>query len=327
MSLKKIVAQIKNHDNFLVSSHVNMEGDALGSELAFSRLIKLLGKNAVIVNEDKLPYGYGFLPGVNTIKKYKDNLKGVKFDCFVVLDCSDIKRTGEVYRMNNEGKPVLNIDHHISNTKFGTFNWIDPYVSSACEMVYQLYKKMRVKLDKEAALCLYAGIVTDTGSFRYSNTTSTTHEAAAELLNFGIDVVGVYKNIYGNLPFNELQLVAHVLGEMKRRNNGRVIWFEAPASLLKKYKARYIDLTDHVMNFGRAIEGAEVVVLFKENLGVKNEVRVNFRSQGSIDVNAIAQSLGGGGHRTASGCTIHGKLSDVRRQVMKQIDKALEKLS
>ncbi|MFA5155861.1 MAG: bifunctional oligoribonuclease/PAP phosphatase NrnA [Candidatus Omnitrophota bacterium] len=325
MGLKKIVAQIKNHNNFLISSHVNMEGDALGSELAFGRLIKLLGKNAVIVNEDKVPYGYGFLPGINGIKKYKDNLKGIKFDCFVALDCSDIKRTGEVYRMNKENKPVLNIDHHISNTKFGTFNWVDPYASSACEMVYELYKKMKVRLDKDAALYLYAGILTDTGSFRYSNTTAATHKIAAELLGFGINVVEVYKNVYGNLPFNEMKLVTHILNNIKRRNNGKVVWFEADSRLLKKYKAQYVDLTDYVMNFGRAIDGVEVVVLFKENLGVKNEVRVNFRSQGKIDVNAIAQGFGGGGHRGAAGCTLHGALAGIKKQVLKKVDAAFAK--
>ena len=115
MGLKKLIAQIKNHDNFLITSHVNLEADALGAELAFLKLLKLLGKNAVIINEDNLPYGYDFLPGVKGIKKYKDNLKDVKFDCFAALDCSDLKRTGEVYRLNKENKPIFNIDHHISN--------------------------------------------------------------------------------------------------------------------------------------------------------------------------------------------------------------------
>lgn len=324
MSLRKIIAQIKKQDNFLITSHVNMEGDALGSELAFTRMIKLLGKNAVIVNEDKLPYGYEFLPGVEAIKKYKDNLEGIEFDCFVALDCSDLKRTGEVYRMNKDNKPVINIDHHISNVKFGTFNWVDPYASSACEMVYELYKKMGVKIDKEAALALYVGILTDTGSFRYSNTTSATHKIVADLLNFGINVVEVYSNVYGNLPFKDMQLVAHVLNNIRRRHSGKIAWAEANSELLKKYKALYVDLTDYVMNFARAIKDVEVALLFKENLGVKNEIRVNFRSQGKIDVNKIAQYFGGGGHKTAAGCTIHGEISAVRKKVLKEVDRAFD---
>ncbi len=327
MSLKKVLAQIKNHDNFLITSHVNIEGDALGSELAFLRLVKALGKNAVIVNEDRLPYGYGFLPGLSNIRKYKDNLKGIKFDCFVVLDCSDLKRTGEVYRMNKENKPVINIDHHVCNCRFGTFNWVDPYASSACEMIYELYKKLGVKLDKDAALFLYVGILTDTGSFRYSNTTSVTHKIVAELLSFGLDVVEIYKNVYGNLPFKDMKLVTHVLNNIKRRHNGQLAWFEVSGAVLKKYKAQYVDLTDYVMNFARAIKDVEVAVLFKENLGVKNEIRVNFRSQGKIDVNKIAQGFCGGGHKAASGCTVQGRLADVRSRVLKKIDAALDAIA
>lgn len=323
MSLKKIIAQIKRHDNFLITSHINLEGDALGSELAFARLLKALGKNAIIVNEDKLPYGYDFLAGVSSIKKYKDSLEGIKFDCLVALDCSDLKRTGEVYRLNKENKPVINIDHHISNTRFGTFNWVDPYASCACEMIYELYKKMDIKPDKEAALALYVGILADTGSFRYSNTTPATHRIAAELLKYGLDVVEIYKNVYGNLPFKDMRLVAYVLNNIQRRHRGQIAWFEARAGLLKRYEPLCVDLTDYVMNFARAIKDVEVTVLFKENLGVKNEIRINFRSQGKIDVNKIAQAFGGGGHKSASGCTIHGKLTEVRKRVLRKIEEAL----
>lgn len=324
MGLKKVVAQIKNHDNFLITSHVNLEGDALGSELAFLKLIKALGKNAVIVNEDNVPYGYDFLPGLNCIKKYKDNLKGVKFDCFVAVDCSDLKRTGEVYRLNTKSAPIINIDHHISNARFGTVNWIDPYASCACEMIYELYKKMAVKPDKEAALCLYVGILADTGSFRYSNTTAVTHRITSELLEYGIDVVEVYKNVYGNFPFKDMKLVVHVLNNIRRRHRGQIAWFEVSADLLKRYKTLYVDLTDYVMNFARAIKDVEVVVLFKENLGIKNEIRINFRSQGRIDVNKIANFFGGGGHKSASGCTISGEIGQVRNRVLKKVDEALD---
>ncbi len=323
MALRRIIAQIKGHANFLITSHVNLEGDALGSELAFARLLKALGKTPIIVNEDKLPYGYDFLSGVSSIKKYKDNLEGIKFDCLVALDCSDLKRTGEVYRLNKENKPILNIDHHISNVRFGTVNWVDPYASCTCEMIYELYKKMGVKPDKEAALALYAGIVVDTGSFRYSNTSAATHRVAAELLKYGLDVVEIYKNVYGNLPFKDMKLVAYVLNNIQRRHRGQIAWFEASAGLLKRYRPLYVDLTDYVMNFARAIKDVEVTVLFKENLGVKNEIRVNLRSQGKVDVNKIAQAFGGGGHKSASGCTVHGRIDAVKRKVLKKIEEAL----
>lgn len=326
MSSKKIIEQITKGNNFLITTHVNSEGDALGSELALYRLIKALKKNAVMANEDSLSYGYDFLPDAGKIIKYKTNLKGIEFDYLVTVDCSDLKRTGEVYKINTENKPVINIDHHISNAGFGDFNWIQPYASSCCEMIYELYKKLGVRLDKETALLLYVGISTDTGSFRYSNTTSRTHKIAAELLKYDIDVTRVYNRVHGNLPYQDMILVTKILNDVKCRYQGKIIWFQAKASLLKKYEPIYVDLTDHVMNFGRAIKGAEVVALFKENLGVKNEVRVNFRSQGKVDVNTVAGFFGGGGHKTASGCTIHGNINTIRRRVLKKIEESLKNL-
>jgi len=326
MSLKKAINQIKTSNNFLITSHVNPEADALGSELAFYKLIKALGKNAVIINEDPVSLSYEFLPLSGLIKKYKDNIRNLKFDCFVALDCSDLKRTGEVYKLNTAQKPVINIDHHISNVKFGNINWVDTHSSSASEMVYELYKKMGVALDKETALLIYAGILTDTGSFRYSNTSPRTHRVVAELLEYGLDVVETYKSAFGNLPFRDMQLIAKLLNGIKRQNQSRVVWFEISGSLLKKYKNLYADLTDYLMNFARAIKGVEVAVIFKENLGVKNEVRVNFRSQGKIDVNNIAQSFGGGGHKSASGATLHGTLSEVRNKVLRKINSVLKEI-
>lgn len=325
MSLKKIAAQIRNRDNFLITSHVNMEADALGSELAFYRLVKLLNKNAIIVNEDDLPYGYEFLPGVEVIKKYKDNLKKyLKYDCFVTLDCSDLKRTGEVHKLITEGKPVINIDHHISNVNFGTYNWVLPQASSCCEMLYYLYKELGVRFDKDSALALYSGILTDTGSFRYSNTTSHTHRAAAELLEYGLDVLEIHSRLYGNFPYRDMKLVAKIINQARRQHQGKIIWFQVTGDVLKKYKKIYADLTDSVLTFARAIKETQVAVFFKENLGVQNEVRVNFRSQGKVDVNKIAGFFGGGGHKAASGCTIHAKLSQVRSKVLKKVEEALQ---
>lgn len=327
MSIQKIIKQIKIHRNFLITSHVNPEGDALGSELAFYGLIKSLQKDAVIVNEESLSYGYGFFPEADKIIKYKSNLIGnLEFDCFAALDCSDLKRTGEVYRLISPGLPILNIDHHISNSNFGSFNWVDPAASSCAQMVYELYKKMGVKIDKTIALYLYFGILTDTGSFRFSNTSSQTHRIAAELLDYGLVAPEIYKNAYGNLPYRDMQLVARVLNDIKRSYKGKIVWFQVKSGLLKKYKPLCVDLSDSVMNFGRAIKDTEVVVLFKENLGVKNQVRINFRSQGNADVNKIANFFGGGGHKSASGCTMHGRIDDIRRKVLRKIENTLNEM-
>jgi len=325
VGLKEVVKCVKRNKYFLITAHTNLEGDALGAELAFCRILKKLGKSGTIVNEDELPGGYTFLPDTGKIKKYKPNLKGVRFDCFVVLDCSDLKRTGEVYRMSAANKTVLNIDHHISNEKFGDVNWVEPHCSSCCEMVYRLYKKLGLALDRNAAVFLYTGMLADTGSFRYSNTAASTHQTVAELLRYNLDVPQIYKKIYEDVPFADMQLLARILPRMKRQAGGRIIWFQVKKDMLKN-KSFSFDLSEHILSFGRAVKGAEAVVLFKENLGVKDEIRVNFRSQGKVDVNKVAAYFGGGGHKTASGATIHGRLDKVRREVLAKIQEALNKI-
>jgi phosphoesterase RecJ-like protein len=318
MSLKKLVASIKRNKYFLITTHTNPEGDALGSELAFYRLLKMMGKRALIVNDDKLPCAYNFLPGINKIKKFKTKHGAIKFDCFIILDCSDLRRCGETYKINIYNKPIINIDHHISNERFGDINWVEPYASSTSEMIYKIYKKLRIPLDRKAALSLYVGIITDTGSFRYSNTAALTHKIAAELIKFKLDVPRIYKNIYENIPFPDMKLLNKILSNVKRQFHGKIAWFQIEQSLLKD-RIIAIDLTEHILSFARAIKDVEVAVLFKENFRGKRQVRVNLRSQGKIDVNRIARFFGGGGHKTASGCTVEGRIEDVTRKVLKKI--------
>lgn len=323
MGLIQAAAAVKKFKSFVITAHVNPEGDALGSQIAFYNLLKKLGKEAVILDEDAVPSEYEFLPGQELVRKFKYNPgRRVAFDCLVVLDSSDLLRTGEVWRVNREKKPVLNIDHHISNIKFGDVNWVEPFTSSASEMVYKLFKYMRVPLDADTALALYVGMMTDTGSFRYSNTTAETHCAAAELMKYKIDTVQVYKNIYENIPNEEVKLLNKILPSVKRDCGGKLVWFQVPHNLLRGKKIIF-DLSEHILSFGRAMQGAEVVVLFKENLGVKREIRVNLRSQGKFDVNKIAQLFGGGGHKAAAGITMHGTITAVRQKVLAKIKSSL----
>lgn len=323
MGLSEAVECVRKNKSFLITAHTSPEGDALGSELAFYRLVKALGKDACIVNDDNVPAEYAFIPGINNIKKYsKKNVRNIRFDCFVILDSSGLGRCGGVYELNTDKRPVLNIDHHISNENFGDINWIEPHAVSCSQMVYKLYKKMHIPLDKDIATALYAGIVSDSGSFRYQNTTSFTHSAAAELMRYDLDAAGIYRKIYENIPYLDMKLLAEILPKMRREAGGRVIWFEVKKELLKGKKI-FFDLSEHILSFGRAISGVEAVVLFKENLKAEDEIRINFRSQGNVDVNKIAQSFGGGGHKTASGATVKGKIDTVRKKVLRKIKESL----
>lgn len=324
MGLKQAAACVRKNKSFVITAHVSPEGDSLGSQIGFYNLVRSLGKTAVIVDEDSVPLEYEFLPGRENVKKFRYSpRRRMSFDCLVVLDSSDLKRTGEVWRINRDKKTVLNIDHHISNVKFGDINWVEPLTSSASEMVYKLFKYMRVPVDADTALALYVGMMTDTGSFRYSNTTAETHKAVADLMKHKIDTVQVYKNIYENIPNEEVKLLNKILPSVKRDCGGKLVWFQVPHDLLKGKKIVF-DLSEHILSFGRAMQGAEVVVLFKENLGVKREIRVNLRSQGKFDVNKIAQHFGGGGHKAAAGITMHGTITSVRKRVLARIKSTLK---
>lgn len=323
MSLKKVVAAIKSHKRFLITTHTNPEGDALGSELALYKLLKDLGKDATIVNDDNLPFGYDFLPAINKIKKFKKNLRTIKFDCCIIVDCSDLTRCGQIAKIDMRDKTLINIDHHISNKKFAHINWIEPDASSCTQMLYKLYKKFNLPLNRDIALPLYVGMVTDSGYFHYSNTTSLSHRVVADLLKYNLDVTQIYKNLYENIPFEDMKLLMRILPSIKRQAKGRIAWFQIRRSLLEGKKVS-IDLTENLLSFARAIKETEVAVLFKENLGVKNEVRVNLRSQSpKIDVNEIARFLGGGGHKTASGATVKGNIDEVRKKVLAKIRDSL----
>jgi len=190
-------------------------------------------------------------------------------------------------------------------------------------MIYDLYKKLHVALDRDAAIVLYVGMLTDTGSFHYANTSSLTHKAVSELLKYNLDIPKIYKNIYENIPFEDMKLLAQILPSIRLDSKARIAWFQIRRNILEGRGASF-DLTDGLLSFARAIKGIEVCVLFKENLGAKDEVRVNLRSQGEIDVNKIASFFGGGGHKTASSCTIRGKIDLVRKNVLAKIKESLQ---
>ncbi|MDD5561180.1 MAG: bifunctional oligoribonuclease/PAP phosphatase NrnA [Candidatus Omnitrophica bacterium] len=322
MGLKRICASIKKYNNFLITAHTRLEGDALGAELAFYALIRKLGKQGVILNEDNIPYGHEFLPGVKKIRRLDAGSPYIKFGCLVVLDCADLKRTGEVWRLNKENKPILNIDHHISNQGFGDENWVDPHASSCSEMVYRIYKQMRLPIAKPEAIAMYTGIMTDTGSFRYSNTTSFTHQASAELLKFGINVPLIYRYVYENLALEETRLLVKLLPRIHFSAQGRIAYFKLNRSIAKDGTIS-MDLGDQLLSFARAIKGVEVVILFRENLEAGDLVRINLRSQGKVDVNKVAAFFGGGGHKTAAGCTPRGDINKVIKKVLARIRQVL----
>ncbi|MDD5019387.1 MAG: bifunctional oligoribonuclease/PAP phosphatase NrnA [Candidatus Omnitrophica bacterium] len=310
---KKLVAELKRKDLkvFVVSAHIHLEGDALGAELAVASLLKRMGKTVYCVNDDDVPEEYLFLPGVKTVRR-PHALPA--YDAAVLVDCSDASRIGKISRFLRRDRPLINIDHHISNARFGTVNWVDSRTSCACEMVYQLFCALGMRLNKAEAVLLYTGILSDTGSFRYASTSAATHQAAAHLLRYGIDVYEIHRRLYENFSYETIRAFGRLASAMQRDKTGKVAWIEVPAALIKSQPV-LAEQTDEIIRFARAVKGVEVALLFKE-VRRGREVRVNLRSRGRVDVNALAAVFGGGGHKMASGCTLKGARKDVVAKVV-----------
>lgn len=322
MSLKKIVKALKRYDKFLITSHHNLEADALTSELAMASLLKTMQKKTFIVNQDITPELYAFLPGIKSITNIYRIKPDFQFDAAIVLDCSNFDRTGRVKELIYEDKPILNIDHHRANEHFGTFNWVKPTASSTAEMVYEIFKSTNTKLNRQLAILLYTGIMTDTGSFRFENTASFTHKVVSELLKFKIPIKDIYHKIYEFFPVSEMRQFCSIIQNFKIDKTKRIAWLELKYSTLDEQSLK-IDLNDAVFDILRSIESVEVAVIFRESKA-EDSVRVNFRSQGKVNVGQLAYSFGGGGHRAASGCVIKGNLKAVRQLVLKKINKLLK---
>jgi len=317
MSVKIIKKAISKFKRFLITSHINPEGDAIGSQISLACLLKRLKKDAVILNESPVPHVLQFIKGSeNILKEMPHNFN---FQTAIILDCPDIARIGRVSEYISKEKVVINIDHHISNINFGKFNWVDPDISSTGEMIYELYKAFRLKIGMDEAMALYAAIMTDTGSFKYSNTSSKTHRIIAELIDIGIKPYQMYGRIYETSTIQDTNLLGEALQTLKLTEDGRVAWLWVTKDMLKKTKGS-LEGTEGIINFARSIEGVEVAVLFRET-GTEDRVKVSFRSKGRVDVNKLAGFFGGGGHPTASGCNVLGKLEDVEKKVL---DKARE---
>lgn len=319
--MEDVIEAIKRHRSFLITAHVNLEGDSLGSQLAMKELLEAIGKRCVIVDNDPVPAHYKFLPRADEVSNKIDSK--LQFDAAVVLDCPTLKRIGRVRSLLKDGKIIINIDHHISNERFGDVNWVHPNASSAGEMVYRLFKKMRIPLTKEVALYLYIAILTDTGSFNYDNTSSITHEIAGELLGYGLEPAAVSERVYEQRTVADLKLLGLVLSTLDISHKGDV----ASLSITKRMLAETgvdVSRSEGFINYGRSIEGVKIAALFREEAKEKNKVNVSFRSKGDLDVNSLAACFGGGGHMRAAGCTIEGSLASVKRKVLARIDEMLK---
>jgi len=303
--LKKIVEKIKNSKSFLITAHMNLEGDALGSELAAYILLKKLKKIAVIYNNDSTPAIYKFLPFSRVIK---NSIKEDKFDVALVLDCSDVSRAGRVKDSLGNAGCIINIDHHISNTNFGDINWVEPSSGSAAQMLYLLCDKFKI-MDKNIAMCLYTGIFTDTGNFTYANTDSQTHKIVSSLMKYNLHPHKIYETVHSLCNPPDLSFIGKIISSLKFDPRRKICW-----AAITRWQDKNYDLTEVVFSIMRLLKSPEVFLLFKRV--DRYRTRVNFRSRGRVDVNRIAKFFGGGGHKNASGTTVEESLEKAERKVI-----------
>ena len=318
MSQKAVLKAIKKGKVFLISSHVSVDVDGIASELAMALYLKSLGKTVDIINEEKIPPMYSFLPQARLIKAFKG--RGKNYDTVIIFDCGDLQRIGKVKTIVPSGKTVINIDHHITNRGFGKINLVKPQASSTCEVLYDLFKVAGFKITKTIAQLLYLGIMTDTGSFRYCNTSSHTHRATSDLLKFGFSVNKFYRKIYENIPLRDLKHFTKVINRFELTHRNQVVSVTITKDRIGKFSGHF-DLRDKIFSFLRSIKGVEVVVIFTEIS--RNLIRVNFRSQGKINVATLASFFKGGGHQRASGCRIRGSTKGVKQKVYGRLKKIL----
>ena len=320
MSIRRVKAAIKKFNKFLITSHINPEADAIGSQVAMAFLLRKLGKEAVMLDDSPVPSLLQFIKGTEEISKEMPH--DFNYQAVIILDSPDLTRIGRVNEYIKKDAVIINIDHHISNINFGKFNWVEPEFSSVGEMVYDLFKAFKVKIDLDDAIALYAAIMTDTGSFRYSNTSSKTHRIAAELIDIGVQPYEIHTKIYETSSIQDTNLLGESLQTMKLTEDGKIAWLWVTKEMLKKTKAS-LEGTEGIINFARSIDGVEIAILFRET-GTEDKVKVSFRSKGKVDVNKLAAAFNGGGHPTASGCTVFGKIEEVEKKVLEKAGEMLK---
>jgi phosphoesterase RecJ-like protein len=312
-----VVEALKGHRSFSVSTHVSPEGDALGSAIALALALRSAGKTADVVIKDPVPGFLDFLPYQGVVQRHNTLPQG--YDVLAVVDCGDLARTGMFEAAPPPVKLVVNIDHHVTNRGFGGLNWIVPDATASGTMVYELIRAWGLPISREIALCLYTTLLTETGSFHYSNTKPATLRMAADLLECGVDPAQVSQALYDRNSPGRLKLLGELLSGMERHASGKIAWVTVTQAIFRATGTTAED-TDEMVNYPRSLRGVEVAALFREV--TPTQCKVSLRSQGRVNVANVAEQFGGGGHRNAAGATVQGDVASVKSRVIAAVAEA-----
>jgi len=320
--IDRVADAIRGGDRFLLTTHENPDGDALGSLLATHRILEALGKDSVMflaAKEFPLPVEYRFLP---LEEVFHEPPADIADRLVVFLDCGNIDRTPVDFLRNGQNK-VINIDHHHDNTRFGSINLVDVDASSTAEIVYDLAGVLDIELTPEIANALYVGLVTDTGKFMYENTDARSHRMAAGLIEAGVQVNDVYRRLYEHAPIEKLKLLALALEKISLLDDGRLAITYISA---QDYAATGSSeaLTEGIIDHLRTIDATQVAAVVRDQADGRAARKVSMRStDGRVDVSAIARVTGGGGHRRAAGFGTDLSYEEIVDFLIREIDSQL----
>lgn len=318
-NIQEIAAELKGRNHYLLLGHAIPDGDCIGSILGLYQGLRLINKKVTMFIYDDIPSIYSYL---SDIEKVSNNLpSGEEMENIVFLDCSDQNRINEgIFDRLPKNATIFNIDHHVSNNFFGDYNYVLPLASATAEIVYELLVEMQIPINNVIANSLYAGIVMDTGNFKYNNTTAKTHHIAAELIAKGANLEEARINLFESKPLTEILLLGKALQNLYLSEDGKIAWILLSYNDINELGAKGLH-PEGLINYTRMINGVEVGMIFREI--EPNLIKIGFRSKRKIDVEAIAAELGGGGHKLSAGAKQEGNLNSVVEKVLQIVQKAV----
>ena len=311
MIINEIISAIKLSQKIIISSHINPDGDCIGSSLALYIALKRMGKDVYIILDDSIPEQYKFLPCCQDIL-HPEFLKNQDSDLFIVVDINETERLGTSKNLLFKSEKTLCIDHHPSDNFFCDYNYVDPKASAASELIYDVLKALTVYIDTDIANCLLTAIITDTGGFKYDNVTPYTFSVASRLLAKGAMLRKINEMVFDKTSLPRIKLLPLVLSTLATIEYGKIGYVFLNKQMLEKSGAMDNDSGGFV-NYVKNIDGVEIALMFKIE---KDGVRVSFRSKDYVDVNNIAVKFGGGGHKKASGCFINKDYESVKYMIL-----------
>lgn len=307
--LREVLKHIEQRDHFVLTSHARPDGDAIGSVLACSQILREMGKQAQVVLSDSVPRIYQPLPFSDTVVQ-STQVDG-PYEAAIILECDSIQRT----RLSGlEQRFLISIDHHVSGRPFAHVNWIDSAACSTGELVYRLAREAGVPISADVATCLYTAVLADTGSFMFKGTNEHTFALARELVLAGADPAACARNVYFSHPTSKMRLLGAALSNLHRE--GGLAWIWVTRDQMERAGAIDEDC-EGLVNYALAIQGVEVAAFFRELSD--GRYRVSMRSKGQMNVAAVAENFGGGGHACASGCALDGPLSVAVARILAQL--------